>query len=296
MRRSPPNTSTSDLVLWSSDLSLGLEEVDDQHHYLIERINLLWLALLEQREREVVQAIIEDLYSYTQTHFIAEEVLMRSFDYPHLEQHQAYHRKFVEHIRHAADEYMDGKPISMELLHFLNDWLQKHIKVTDRDYANYIDRKRHGRLLGGFKSLFKVFNSIAKDDQVELPADGGLHGLDMRHAIDVHVTWLKRLEHYLAGEGESLDPLEVARDDRCMLGNWIYTRAAEGMGQLDEFKHLRQHHVTFHECAAAIVREQQLGHGVTAHGLLKRRLRPLSNTIRFDIIQLYGAYQRNFQR
>lgn len=284
--------SSNDLVTWSNDLSLGLDEVDDQHLYLIERINKLWHALLENRDREVVQEIIEELYSYTQTHFIAEEVLMRSFDYPRLAEHQKSHRMFTDHIRKAADDYSNGKPISMELLHFLNDWLQKHIKVTDRDYANYIDRKKHGALLGGFKSLFRKFNDMARHDSSDDVVEDSLQGLDMNHAIQVHVNWIKRLEQALKHDERSLDVNEVADDEHCMLGNWISANQGKGIRKLEEFKRLIDNHAAFHQCAASILVELREGRPRAANMLLKRDLRHLSNTIRFDIIQLYGAYHR----
>ena len=297
LEQAAPNTDSNNLVTWSNDLSLGIDEVDDQHLYLVERINLLWKALLQHREREVVLEIIEDLYSYTQTHFIAEEVLMRSFDYPNLAAHQQSHRKFVEHIREAADAYNEGKPISMDLLHFLNDWLQKHIKVTDRDYANYIDHKKHGRFLGGFKSLFKMFNAMAKGESHQddhYPGHPGLQGLDMQHAIAVHMEWLKRLEGHLAGKEKLMDPQQAVHSDRCLLGNWITANGERGMKELEEFRKLERDHTAFHHSAATVLMEHADGNHQAAEGLLKTELRQLSNTIRFDIIQLYGAYHRRF--
>jgi hemerythrin len=287
--------SSNDLVTWSNDLSLGLDEVDDQHLYLVERINKLWHALLENRDREVVQEIIEELYSYTQTHFIAEEVLMRSFDYPKLPEHQRSHRMFTDHIRKAADDYSDGKPISMDLLHFLNDWLQKHIKVTDRDYANYIDRKKHGRLLGGFKSLFGKFNKMASHDSDDELTEDSLQGLDMNRAIHVHVSWIKRLEQALEKQSPALDVGEIADHQRCMLGNWISANQDKGLHKLPEFERLIEHHIEFHTCAASIARKHAEGNTQTALMVLKRDLRHLSNAIRFDIIQLYGAHHRKFE-
>ncbi len=287
------STNERNLVVWGDDLSLGLGEVDEQHRFLVDRINMLWQALLGHREQEAVQGLIEDLHTYTRTHFSAEEVLMRSFDYPKLEQHQRSHRSFEAKIRQAAEDYDAGKPISIDLLRFLNEWLQQHIKVTDRDYARYVDRHKHHGMLRNFGGFFRLLNQMASGEEAETEAPGA-HGLEMQRAISLHQEWVARLEAHLAGEPVEMSAMEAAQDDYCLLGNWLLIQGAEGLDELPEFKTLMQDHADFHICAANIVTHREQGDAEEARRLLKRDLRHLSNAIRFDIIQLYAALQQRF--
>jgi len=280
-----------DLVLWTKDLSIGIEEVDDQHQYLIDRINRLWRALLEKRADGEVVWLIEDLHKYTQTHFVAEEALMRSFDYPKLEEHKRSHRNFEDYIRTAADEMIAGKPITMDLLHFLNDWLQKHIKVTDQDYARYVDRKRHGGFLSSFSSLFRTFNAIGKAKEETKP-EMGLHGLDMQKAIELHVDWGRRLKEMVDGAGPAVGWEEAVRDDVCMLGSWLNANEQDALGKLDEFKRLQKDHAAFHAHAGKVVALHGSGKGQDAKTELRSEFRGHSNQVRLDIIQLYAAWHR----
>lgn len=281
----------NDLVTWNDSLSLGLDEVDHQHRFLVERINRLWHALLEQHEQESVQDLLEDLYRYTRTHFSAEEALMRAFDYPKLDQHQKSHRAFEARISEATDAYAHGQPVSMDLLHFLNDWLQNHIKVTDRDYAKHVDRKKHGGLLSGFSGMFRFFNALTSDAP-PTTEQHGLQGLDLQQAIAVHQKWVKDLEAYVAGQPVEMSALEAAQDDRCLLGNWLLAHAEGEMQKLNAFETLREDHSRFHLCAANIIAHYQEQAADEARLLLRQELRHLSNTVRLDIIQLYAAFHR----
>jgi hemerythrin len=127
----------------------------EQHQVLIDIINRIWHQLVAPGGADAsVAGLLEDLQLYTETHFTAEEHLMRDFGYPGLERHQARHREFVEQIRLARDGHLAGKPIAMELLRFLNDWLIHHIKVVDRDYATFIAGKQTSGVIGRFSALF----------------------------------------------------------------------------------------------------------------------------------------------
>jgi len=284
--------SKDDLVPWSRDLSIGIDEVDDQHHYLVDRINRLWRALLQKREADEVILLIEDLYSYTQTHFVAEEALMQSFDYPRLPEHRVSHRAFEAHIREAADGLVDGKPVTHDLLHFLNEWLKRHILVADQDYATFIERRHHGGILGRFSSLFHAFSSLGKGARQAHSEAVGLHGLDMQKAIDIHIDWIRRLKAMIEGKGQIIAAGEAVRDDRCMLGNWIAANATGGLESLEEFQRLKRDHSKFHLHAGMVVGYHESGSKAEAMLLLRSDLRELSNEIRLDIIQLYAAWHR----
>ena len=49
--------------------------------------------------------------------------------------------------------------------------------------------------------------------------------MDFDHAIAAHSSWKMKLSKYLAKPDHSLQPKEIAPDDRCDLGKWI---VAEG--------------------------------------------------------------------
>ena len=84
---------------WSSELSVGLDSVDDQHKWLLDATNRLHDALNQpQTDRAAVAEILEGLMDYTMNHFIMEEELFERFDYPQAARHKAMHDLFTRTV------------------------------------------------------------------------------------------------------------------------------------------------------------------------------------------------------
>jgi hemerythrin-like metal-binding protein len=284
--------SSSDevLVAWNSGLSIGIAEVDTQHQELIDIINCLWRAVLDNDDDSIIEELLKRLTSYTKTHFSAEEMLMSSFDYPELTAHREAHKDFIMRLNEATKAFKAGKPISMNLLHFLNEWLQNHIKIEDRDYATFIDRKKNGGFLKGFGNLFKRLRG--KSPTKEALEEPSLQGLNMQKAITAHMAWNKRLAALLEGHGEKINAEDAGRDDLCILGNWIYANENNTIRSLAEFETLREDHKKFHKCAGQVVTLHDSGRKDEASQVHTKDLKELSNTVRLDIIRLYAAHNR----
>jgi len=139
------------LVIWQDSYALGMEEIDEQHKMLFDIMNRLWAAILDNAEGRRLATILEDLERYTVLHFTEEETFMRSIGYPDFDDHVAYHRKFVRKLMDEKEAAHAGRPVSLELIHFLRDWLVNHILVEDKRYAAQFNKeKRNSSLLGRF--------------------------------------------------------------------------------------------------------------------------------------------------
>lgn len=130
------------IVQWSEAYSLGLEAIDAQHMTLIEVMNDLWHAITTNAPLEVSQRLLERLEYYTVAHFGAEESMMRSLDYPDFAAHKLAHAKFVHRIQSERQHVLQGKKMSLDILHFLRDWLVNHIQVSDKAYARFCAEKQ----------------------------------------------------------------------------------------------------------------------------------------------------------
>jgi len=144
------------LVQWDDSYSLGLEQIDAQHKVLFEIINHLWSAIVRRAKGAEMQKILDELEHYSVTHFSAEEAFMQSEGFAGLEAHRRQHAQFVARIRAAREDLRQGKEISLDLLHFLSDWLAKHIQAEDRAYAaDYRQGRPLGSVLGRFFAQFR---------------------------------------------------------------------------------------------------------------------------------------------
>ena len=144
-------TKNATLVHWQNSYALGMEEIDEQHKMLFDIMNRLWDGIVRNAPAASMTPLLEELERYTVLHFTEEETFMRSIHYPQIDAHMALHRRFVQKIQDEKAKTMNGQPTSLELLHFLRDWLVNHILVEDKRYvAQFHTEKRSPSLLGRF--------------------------------------------------------------------------------------------------------------------------------------------------
>ncbi len=130
-------------IEWSEQISVGIQEIDEQHKQLVELINRLFTAMASGKEKlQVAKEILNELMQYTIVHFAVEESLFRIFDYPdydkHCENHSSLRDKVIEI---NAKVQMGERMITPELLTFLKKWITNHIMVEDKAYAPFLLEK-----------------------------------------------------------------------------------------------------------------------------------------------------------
>jgi hemerythrin-like metal-binding protein len=56
--------------------------------------------------------------------------------------HKKEHVAFVQKVTEFKDGFEKGKlSVTVEIMHFLSDWLKNHIKGTDRKYSQFFNDK-----------------------------------------------------------------------------------------------------------------------------------------------------------
>jgi len=127
------------VVQWSDDYSVEIEEIDEQHKWLVQLINELYEALSHKDNYEEVRHILDELMDYTKVHFAVEECLLRIFNYPDYKEHKEIHDGMVEKLDRLYAQFKAGdNKIGMELLLFLKDWLMDHINREDKKYSAHL--------------------------------------------------------------------------------------------------------------------------------------------------------------
>ena len=131
------------LLTWSADFETGHDEVDRQHHYLIDLINEVapLMANAGDRAPDGISDLFDQLLDYADLHFATEERLMnqRDIDPRHTTEHRASHRRFVTDIREMVAAYLSGTVVGgRELLGFLTHWLAFHILSEDQALARQL--------------------------------------------------------------------------------------------------------------------------------------------------------------
>ena len=129
-----------DIFVWDVSYSVGLPEIDRQHLVLFNMMNDLNRLIKLKRDVDFITRALDGLIKYTKAHFLYEEELMARYSFPDIEAHKRTHAKLLGEIRDFEKriENSNDNAIKEELIEFLTSWLSKHIKVSDKKYAEVI--------------------------------------------------------------------------------------------------------------------------------------------------------------
>ncbi|WP_419784807.1 bacteriohemerythrin [Pseudodesulfovibrio sp.] len=128
------------LMTWDEIMSVGVEELDEQHRQLILLINEAYAALQRHDEHQMAE-IIAKMQQYAKTHFEIEEGYMQRDGYPEISRHKAQHATFtrtVSDFRANLDTHTNLSKIFV----FLSRWLATHILESDKEYVPYLVSER----------------------------------------------------------------------------------------------------------------------------------------------------------
>jgi hemerythrin len=130
------------LFAWSEKYSVNIREIDEQHKKMIGMVGQLHEAMRQGKGKQVLDETLRNLIQYTKTHFGAEELLMKAHGYPEYESHKAKHDSMTRKVAGIHKEYQNGKTtLTVEVMTFLENWVDKHIMGTDKQYAPFLNGK-----------------------------------------------------------------------------------------------------------------------------------------------------------
>ncbi|MFY9326749.1 MAG: bacteriohemerythrin [Georgfuchsia sp.] len=134
--------------VWNRHFTTGLEQVDQQHRFLVNLINRLGETLIEGggQKSELLLATFTQLTDYARYHFAEEERLMQQYGVAlrHREPHLRHHVRFIEQLSTMWNS-RNAMTNPADTLHgFLRSWLGFHILGVDQSLARQITLIRKG--------------------------------------------------------------------------------------------------------------------------------------------------------
>jgi hemerythrin len=129
---------------WDKRLETGIEEIDDQHRELFNRIDKLELAMYSGKGAAELKQLVQFLISYVDEHFEAEERVMLDAVYPgfakHVHQHNEFRIFFDELMNSCRDRGADSY-LAIDVDKKLRSWWENHILKMDMDFVPYADKR-----------------------------------------------------------------------------------------------------------------------------------------------------------
>jgi len=126
-------------ISFTSQYSLGISGIDEQHKKIMDYINQIHAAVKKDKALDEIKKILGDLTQFTVDHFAVEEKYFDQFNYPDTTKHKAIHQKLLEQVTNVITEINEGQDVNLiEVLIFLKNWLSTHILVEDKRYAPFL--------------------------------------------------------------------------------------------------------------------------------------------------------------
>ncbi len=130
------------LMDWNDALSVNIAEIDNHHKRLINLINDVYRGIMLEKPEDSIHRTLDELVSFTQTHFAYEERLFGDHGYPDRNAHMAKHKELLNQVGDLVGRYKSGEAgAGTEMMNFLKDWLVKHIMGTDQQYTSFLNSK-----------------------------------------------------------------------------------------------------------------------------------------------------------
>ena len=123
---------------FTEDCIVGVQQIDDEHQYLITLMNQMLEVLSadeeETKKRHDLEQYIGKLIEYGEVHFSHEEDYMEKIGDPELHYQKLQHSMFLNKIRAIDVDYLNDvekKKIMEDTLKYLTKWLYRHIIGSD---------------------------------------------------------------------------------------------------------------------------------------------------------------------
>lgn len=126
-------------IVWGDVLSVGVDEIDEDHRKLVNIFNILNHSVAEGASQEYLAAVLEELINCTVWHFSHEERLMLKYGYEGTEEHKEEHQELIESAKEIQLNILQGyKAIAEKDIEVLERWLTGHILSTDMKFGTYL--------------------------------------------------------------------------------------------------------------------------------------------------------------
>ncbi|MBJ6751374.1 bacteriohemerythrin [Geomonas anaerohicana] len=121
---------------WSSQLSIGLKPVDDNHQLLFKLLHIIHAEATYSGEGMV--ALLTALLTLSMCHFRCEEDWMTRLAFAGTALHKEEHDAFVARVTSYRTAFMKGEAVNKGLVFFLESWMVQHFCSTNKEFRIFL--------------------------------------------------------------------------------------------------------------------------------------------------------------
>lgn len=125
-------------IEWNDKLSVGNDQIDEDHKHLIKLINAYELAV-SKNNLKILGHAFASLESYAHEHFEREERIMDAVHYPNRRSHREEHKRLLQVVEKKHTQIEASQKVDIdELSQFLRSWLLDHVIKEDMQIKSYL--------------------------------------------------------------------------------------------------------------------------------------------------------------
>jgi hemerythrin len=153
------------LIAWTDQMCVGVKLLDNDHKKLVLLINELHEGIVNNRDKQALDSVFENLVRFTRVHFAHEEQLLFETGYPAAAAHKQEHESMIQKILALQARFRSGAPMAMHMdgVELLKSWLFSHMYGADQDYAPYLEAKGVNSILTSWETPIGVIQEKPDD-------------------------------------------------------------------------------------------------------------------------------------
>lgn len=128
-------------IKWEKKYEIGHERIDFEHQIFVDLIVKIDDAVKNEKDKNYIDRLLHELQAYATFHFISEENIMYSINYPDFESHKKHHNELLDKYNQKLMEIELDEQKVEDLIVFLKNWFVKHTLYEDKKIAIFVKGK-----------------------------------------------------------------------------------------------------------------------------------------------------------
>jgi len=121
--------------------SLDLNSIDNEHRIQIGLLNALYDTVNDKKPASEINQILNQLTTYSELHFMSEELLMRMYAYPDYDDHVHDHEAMTEFLNDIMKTVTAGQDsLTLKTATDMRQFLVSHISTRDEALSEYLTK------------------------------------------------------------------------------------------------------------------------------------------------------------
>ena len=139
-------------IVWTSEMSVGVKMLDNDHKRLAILITDLHDGLMAGRDSKDLERIFDELIASARVHFAQEERILAEAGYSGAEAHKLEHEQKIKLLLTLQVLFQIAKESAdyLDILDQLKEWLFTHMERSDKQFVTHLKATGVEAILAGW--------------------------------------------------------------------------------------------------------------------------------------------------